>query len=67
VRLRGEDPVETLLDFARTHRVGSLLVGRANLSGWRWWFGRTVLQRLLKDAKDVDLHVIAFEREAGSP
>jgi two-component system sensor histidine kinase KdpD len=61
VRLRGEDPVVTLLDFARTHGVGHLIVGRSAMHGWRALLGRTVLQRLLEKADDVDLHIVSFE------
>jgi two-component system sensor histidine kinase KdpD len=67
VRLRGEHPAQALLDFARTHRVGHLIVGRSPLKGWQAMTGRTVLQRLLKEAHDVDLHVVAFERTEDSP
>ena len=61
VRLRGEDPVVTLLDFARTHGVGHLIVGRAPMRGWRSLVGQTVLQRLLRQADDLDLHIVSFE------
>ncbi len=60
IRLRGEDPVTTLLDFARTHQVGHLIVGRSSINGWRALLNRTVLQRMVRDATDVDLHIVAF-------
>ena len=61
VRLRGQDPVQTLLDFARTHGVGHLIVGRAPMRGVKSLFGRTVLQRLLAEAHDIDLYIVAFD------
>ncbi len=67
VRLRGADPVVTLLDFARTHGVGHLIVGRAVMRGWKALIGRTVLQRLLAEAHDIDLYIMAFDDPEPSP
>ena len=33
VRLHGRDPVETAIEFARTHGVGHILIGRSNGPG----------------------------------
>jgi two-component system sensor histidine kinase KdpD len=63
VNLRAEDPVEALLDFARSHRVSDLIVGRSVAPWWRQLTGRSVLQRLVRDAAGIDLHVISFEEE----
>ena len=67
VRLRGEDPVTTLLDFARTHRVGHLIIGRSHDSWLRALIGRSVLYRMVREAEDVDVHIASFTEEEGRP
>lgn len=60
VRLRASDPVTALLDFARSHSVGLLLIGRSHHSGWRRLLGRTVDLRLVREASDLDVQVVAL-------
>ncbi len=60
VRLRAEDPVTALLDFARSHSVGLLLIGRSHQGGWRRLLGRTVDLRLVREASDLDVQVVAL-------
>jgi two-component system sensor histidine kinase KdpD len=67
VRLRGDDPVRTLLDFARTHRVGHLILGRSRESRLRALLGRSVLSRMIREAEDIDVHVASFTEEGASP
>lgn len=59
VRLKGRDPVEAILEFARSHSVGHLVVGRSHQSWWRQVFGRTIPLRLVKEAGGLDVHVVA--------
>jgi len=63
VRLKAEDVVASLLDFARSHRVSDLVIGRTRQPWWRRLAGRTVLQRLVAESGDLDLHVIALQDE----
>jgi two-component system sensor histidine kinase KdpD len=63
VRLKGDDPVAALLDFARSHRVSDLLVGRSQEAWWRQVTGRSALHRIVNEAAGLDLHVISFEEE----
>ena len=67
VRLRSSDPAKALLDFARTHGVGHLVVGRSERPWWRQIFGRSIIPRLLRESGDLDLHIVsaASEREEG--
>ncbi|HMK73634.1 MAG TPA: universal stress protein [Myxococcaceae bacterium] len=60
VRLRARDPVPALLDFAHSHGVGLILIGRSEASGWRRWLGRTVDLRLARQATDVDVQLVSF-------
>jgi two-component system sensor histidine kinase KdpD len=63
VRLKARDPVTALLDFAHSHRVSDLIIGRSAEPWWRQLTGRSVLQRLVREAAGLDLHVISFEEE----
>jgi two-component system, OmpR family, sensor histidine kinase KdpD len=60
VRLRAADPVPALLDFARSHNVGLLLIGRSHQTGWRRLLGRTVDVQLVREAEDLDVQVVAL-------
>jgi two-component system, OmpR family, sensor histidine kinase KdpD len=60
VRLRASDPVAALIDFARSHSVGLTLIGRSHQSGWRRLLGRTPDIRLVREAPDLDVQVVAL-------
>jgi two-component system sensor histidine kinase KdpD len=63
VRLKSGDPVAAILDFARSHRVSDLIVGRTTQPRWRQLLRRSVLQRLVDEAAGIDVHVVSFEGE----
>ena len=60
VRLQASDPVAALIDFARSHGVGHVMIGRTHQPWWKQLFGRTVPLRLLAEAEDLDVHIVAF-------
>jgi two-component system sensor histidine kinase KdpD len=66
VRLRGKDPVAAIIDFARGHDVGHIVIGRSHQSWWRQVLGRSVPLRLMREAAGFDLHVISFEDDEGT-
>ncbi|QSQ21257.1 universal stress protein [Pyxidicoccus parkwayensis] len=61
VRLRAKDPVEAILDFARSHGVGHIIVGRSHQPWWRRVLGRAADVRLVREGEGFDIHVVAFE------
>ena len=63
VRLKAADPVPALLDFARSHAVGHLIVGRSKAPLWQRILGRSILQRLVDESEGLDLHIASFEDE----
>jgi len=63
VRLKSSDPAQAILDFARTHGVAHIVVGRSLQPWWKQVLFGSVLVRLLREAGDADLHVVAFEDE----
>jgi two-component system sensor histidine kinase KdpD len=64
VRLRAPDPVQAILEFARSHTVGHIVVGRSNQASWRQFLGRSLPMRLVREAGGLDVHVVATEEEA---
>ncbi len=67
VRLKSDQPAQALLDFASSHRVSDILVGRSELPWWRRVLRRSVLQQLVDEATGFDLHIISFEDEEPRP
>jgi len=61
VRLRAKDPVEGLLDFARSHGVGLIVVGRSHQPRWKQLLGLSADLRLVRDAEGFDVQVVSFE------
>ena len=64
VRLEAEDPAEALVDFARSHDVAHVVIGRSEEPPWRRLLGRSVMMRMVRLSKDLDLHILAVERKA---
>ena len=67
VRLKGADPVDAILEFARSHSVGHIVIGRSHQASWRQWLGRTIPMRLIRQASGIDVHVVATEEETVRP
>jgi len=65
VRLKSDRPAEALLDFARSHRVSDVIVGRSETPWWRRLLRRSVLQELVDEGTGLDLHIVSFEDEEG--
>ncbi len=67
VRLQGRDTVDALLDFARSHAVRHILIGRTEQPVWRRLFGRDFMFRMVREADDFDLYLVgARETEPAS-
>jgi two-component system sensor histidine kinase KdpD len=59
VRLKGHDAVAALLDFARSHGVGQIVLGRSRDRWWRQVTGRTAVGRMLSEGAEFDVYVTA--------
>ncbi|MBC7975939.1 MAG: universal stress protein [Myxococcales bacterium] len=66
-RLRSRDPAAALIDFARSHGVGHVVIGRSHRAWWRQLLGRSVPLRLLREAGDVDIHIVSVAGEDVRP
>ncbi|GHC23079.1 two-component sensor histidine kinase [Kushneria pakistanensis] len=58
VVLPGQHRVAELLDYARRHNMTTLMIGRGQPRGWRFWH-RSLGRRLLREARAFDLLVVA--------
>jgi two-component system sensor histidine kinase KdpD len=61
VRLHGRDPVAALLDFARSHAVGHVVIGRSRRPWWRRLLVRDLVGRIVREADDLDVHVVSLQ------
>ncbi len=61
VKLQGSDPVAAILDFARSHSVGHIVIGRSHQPWWKQLLGRSVPLRLVREAAGFDVHIVSFE------
>jgi two-component system, OmpR family, sensor histidine kinase KdpD len=60
VRLKSSEPAAALLEFARSHRVSDVIIGRTEQPWWRRLLRPSVLERLVRDGAGLDLHVVSF-------
>ncbi|HYV47165.1 MAG TPA: universal stress protein [Myxococcaceae bacterium] len=63
VRLQAADPVPAIVDFARSHGVGIIIIGRSHQPWWRQVLGRSVPLRLVREADGFDVIIVSL-REA---
>jgi len=63
VRLQAADPVTAIVDFARSHGVGTIIIGRSHQPWWRQLLGRSVPLRLVREADGLDVIIVSM-REA---
>ncbi len=66
VRLKASDPVPALIDFARSHGVGHIIIGRSEAPWWKQLFGRSIPLRLVREARGFDVHIVSFEEEVAA-
>ena len=67
VRIKAHDPVVGLLDFAHSHGVGQVIIGRSHQPWWRQVIGLSVPVRLVKEATDLDLYIMALDDDEDRP
>lgn len=63
VRLQSTDPVAALLSYARQHGVGHIMIGRSSRPWWQQVLRRSFVARMVQDAAEFDLHIVALEDE----
>jgi two-component system sensor histidine kinase KdpD len=61
--LQSKDPVEAILEFARSHGIADIIIGRSQQGWWTQVIGRSVPLRLVQEAEGFDLHIISLNRD----
>jgi len=64
--LNGEDAAETLVDFARVHQITQIFLARPQRAP-KIKLGRTLVQRIVRLAEDMQVTVVAERRPAPTP
>jgi two-component system sensor histidine kinase KdpD len=54
--LESSDPIETILEFARSHRITQIFAGHTQRSRWALW-GSNPLDRLIQAAEGMDVRI----------
>src|ERR1039457_1144835 len=62
--LEGDDPAETIVDFARRNHITQILLSRRNHSSWSRLFGTDLILRILQKAKDIRVIIVAERRRS---
>lgn len=55
--LDGQDPIETLLEYAHQHGITQIFVGHSTREQWWERFTGTPLDRLIRGAHDIDVRI----------
>jgi len=55
-------PSEVIAEFARQHRITQLIIGHPGLTRWQEIMQGSIVNELLHDLEEVDIHIVAVER-----
>ena len=60
--VEGDDVPRTIAEFARTHRVTQIFMGRSGARPWWKRFGETIVQQVVRQARDIQITIVAQRR-----
>ena len=60
VRLKASDPAPALINFARSHGVGYIVIGRSRVPWWKRLFRLAPMDRMVDAAEGFDLHIVSY-------
>jgi two-component system sensor histidine kinase KdpD len=61
VHLKGRRVSSTVAEFARENRITQVILGRSAVHGWRKYLYYAAIQRLLREAPHIDVHIVTQE------
>lgn len=61
VWLKASDVISAVLDFAREKKISRIIVGRTHPTLWNRLVGKSITNRILAQARDFDVQVVALE------
>ncbi len=62
IRIVGNNVTRAIAEVAQAHRITQIVLGQTQKSRWQLLLKPSPMQQLMKYVKDVDLHIIADER-----
>ena len=66
VKLQAVDPIPVLLDFARSHRVRHVILGRSRDPWWKKALGRSFMWRFLEASDEFDVTLASVDEDEKS-
>ncbi len=63
--LQGADVARTLIDFARAHRITQIFTARPRYRAWQLFPGTNLIHRLVREAPDIEIVIVAERRRPG--
>ena len=61
IHLNGKDVAKAVAAFAREHKITQIIFGRSAVRGWQQYLYLNAIQRFLRDAPAVDVHIVNQE------
>jgi two-component system sensor histidine kinase KdpD len=65
-RLRGDSVGEVVAKFVKERRITQVVFGHSPARGWRWYLYLSALNRFLRHAPAVDVHIVTQEGDLGT-
>lgn len=61
VRIKGKNVAEAVAQVVREKRITQVIFGRSAQTGWKKYLYLTAIQRFLRDAPPIDVHIVTQE------
>lgn len=62
--IQGQEPVAAILEFARSHNITQIILGKSKRPWWFEWVYGSVVRELIQRSGDIDVSVVTGEPEA---
>ena len=62
--LKGSKISDAVAEFAREHRITQIILGRSAVHGWRKYLYYAAIQKLLREAPHVDVHIVTQQEQS---
>jgi two-component system, OmpR family, sensor histidine kinase KdpD len=61
IQVKGTDVAKTVGQFARDYKITQMIFGRSAVKGWQQYLYLNAVQKLLRHAPNVDVHIVTQE------
>ena len=63
IKVEGKSVAEAVAEFVRENRITEVVFGRSAVKGWRKLLYLSAVQKFLRDAPPIDVHIVTQEEE----